>query len=388
MNLLIKKNWIIYSGIILISLDVANIQIGSIHLRLAQFFLPILFLITKKYKIEIKYIYILSFLALTALPSLYISFNLFKSIPYLLWIVYNFIFVYYFFYCLTKHNPKIVIDIYINLVRFYILISFIIFIFNGFDRVSLFFYEPSFFVIFVIPFIAFVFFAEKINKIIDIILLILFYFFTKSALLLVAVGFMLIFWCFSKINIVRLLILFILVTSAAFFLNRYDIVNSGDINLRVLYTFISSDQGIEILLMRGGNRWPRFLQSLDIALLHPIIGVGLGAYEDFQLAIGGYNYEELEVNIPDEDGGFGRPAVNIFTEMIATAGFGFLCAFLYFISSCFSQRIFKSQFRWFGIGVILIIVALQFESNFMRLYLWAFLGILLGLKDFLKNEQI
>ena len=365
-----------------------NIQVGSIHLRIAQIFLPFLILFIKKHHIEKKYIFLLFFLIFTAIPSIFVSSNSFKSILYLIWILYNSLFIFYFFYCLSKSSPLQILNSYINIVRVFILISFLIFLINGFERVALLFYEPSFFVLFIIPFIAWIFFSKSKNKIIDFTLILMFYTFTKSALFLVIFTFIFILWASYHIKLFLGFLIFILSILIFYEIKNFEFLNSDDINLRVLGTFLSTTEGIEVLLFRGGNRWPRFLQSLDVAYANYLIGVGIGAYEDFQLAKGGYDYSDLEVNIPEEDRGFGKPAVNVFLEMIATAGFCFLCVFLYFISSCFSKRIFKSQFRWFGIGVILIIVALQFESNFMRLYLWAFLGILLGLKDFVKNERI
>lgn len=364
------------------STDFPSISIGGMMFRLSWIILPFVYIAYFfRNKVEKKILILTLFFLVSAIPSIYISSNYLKSLFYFFWVFLNFFIYFSIFYSISQRIGLNVFRPIFWVSRFHILIGLFLFLIGIQDRPTSTFYEVSYLSIFLIPYITGLVFYRKYSNFFDYVLLAVFAVFSVSAaflLILLTILFIyLIFYIKKNINnLSRLIILgFVFTFFAMGFL--FYVQNVDDTNTRVLKVLLnglSFDQW-ELIVMRGGNRYPRMIEAIEIIKSNWLFGTGLGSYEayssDIQLSRSWDHWIEIR----------GMPATNIWIEVFVTAG---VLSFIIFsiTSFYFFYKIFlisSEQIFWIYLAIIAsIFLVMSFESTYMRSYLWCYLGMILG----------
>ncbi|MFP8967018.1 O-antigen ligase family protein [Pokkaliibacter sp. CJK22405] len=382
---------LIFISVTLLGADKLNLSFGNAGIKLSLIPLALLFailILNKSISYSKKEISYFSLLILGALISFYNTSNIPISIGYVLWMCINYGIIYTSFRCsCLLFRPEKLINIYIYSFRLQIFLSLLLYpILSTEDgRISLFYYEPSYFSMAAIPYISFSLYKIfdqniKTSKI-DLFLILSLLFLTKSAnLILIILSTLSIFFISTKkISFVQKIFSFIAITVALSVF--YLIINNLNPHNLISYTLnniLNSDSKLDAILDRTGNRWPRLLLALQVSIDHFFIGVGPGNYRNYTDTFGSiYSISD----IPAIFSPIGLPAVNIWLEVLAENGILGLIGF-----SCIILITFKNIRKTpphlatpLSCALLVFMISLFFESSYLRLYFWAFLGLANGI---------
>lgn len=148
---------------------------------------------------------------------------------------------------------------------------------------------------------------------------------------------------------------------------------------------LEPNASFSIILARGGNRLIRLLVGWDAFLHHPWTGVGIGGDAAY-MTVKPYPENAWVLVSPLSGLDEGQPFCNIVVEVLGTMGImGFIpFASILFYSAFQAVRLFLSRASAavaggaFFMGFFSTFLALQLEGTFLRYYLWAPLGLGLG----------
>jgi O-antigen ligase len=149
--------------------------------------------------------------------------------------------------------------------------------------------------------------------------------------------------------------------------------------------FLSKKFSFELILNRSGNRYIRALVGLDAFFRHPWTGIGIGADATYMSAQPFPAYVMAYMR-PWMNLEAGQPFCNIVIEILGTMGIaGFIpfagimvYAVLAMIRNARDKLLFDPVAMAFFVGFFCTFLALQLEGTFLRYYLWAPLGLALG----------
>jgi O-antigen ligase len=386
------KTKLFYFGIIfLLFIDIPIISLSGANIRLAYLVLPMLAALKIKPAIEKRSFILLAVFVFTSLPSLFFSGDVLKSILYYVWIAISYYSIYLVFNHYAKYDFKNIFNAYLNVTRFYIVFSILLVIAGVHDRAKGLFYEPSYLVIALIPFFVNLFYsystaAKKItlNYILDWVLFLAIIYYTKSATALIIVSIIMLSLVFNKFkfaNLIKLAISLVILYYAVTLYAKYSSDLLGVTLKDILENISNFFNLVTYLTGRAGNRFPRLDLAWDVFMSHPLFGVGIGAYESYISNINTYSYFEFE-NINN------LPAVNIYIEFLATVGIvGAIPLILFFLKD--TIKIFKvdrNSIQFVAlISLIVMLLDLNMEANYLRPYLWCLLGICAGVST--KNTS-
>ena len=138
-----------------------------------------------------------------------------------------------------------------------------------------------------------------------------------------------------------------------------------------------------VVFARGGDRLLRVLTGWSAFLHHPWLGVGIGGDAAYMRAEG---VPENAHNLVNQWAGVerGQPFSNIVVEVMGTMGIAGLVPFLAILIYAIwtMGRMLRDENMAAAvalfIGFFSIFLALQFESTFLRYYLWSPLGLAFG----------
>lgn len=379
---------LIFLSMILIGSDRISLSIYGFTVRFVQVILvleSLILIIQGKYKIVLS-IPIVSVIVSHLISTIF-SYDLKESIAYNFWLIYNFIFVLYVFYSYAKNNSK---EKVINLLllsfliqSIYIYIQFTMGLF-GFDdpffpmqnyfniyRPAIWFYEPSYLATYFSAYLAISFYLltslkkkkyiyHTINSILSIVVI-------TSSTGYLAIGFSIMLISIINIrNIMKInkkVLVYILLTIITLGVLLY-ILDLNFINVFLGRIFTSG------ISQASGGRVQSWKETFDVFLNNPFIGIGPNAYPVYSNT--------------------GLPPYNVSLELLANVGMvGFIAFYSFFINIIFTcYKSGKEKNNHFNIsivmGLIVFIVTLQANQNYMRLYLWMLLGIALG---FSRNNK-
>jgi O-Antigen ligase len=383
--------------------DVLSFNILSSNIRFAYVIFFIVFLCLKEdIYIEVKrqkIIYSLLLLfVLFSLPSIFESTNFTKSLIYPLWVLLNYLFVFVIFAflsCKENSKEKLFNGIIISF-RFQVLVSlFFFFLKIGIsERVSLFYYEPSYFAFALTLYISTIVyrFNGRLNSwvFLDIVLVFIAFLTTQSFNLILIL--LLCLTCSLLVgqknrnqqkNTLALLFGILLMYLFVYLYTQ----NIDDLISTRLRSALESDNILDYLSSAGGNRIPRKECAWAVFLQHKWFGVGIGAYDSYTLTT---NIQECLSFLANDDlSPIGKPATNIYIEILSTVGIlGSWPIFLFFAYIVFRKnftRLDMIQSSYFT-AVVSLLLLLMYDGNYMRLYLWMFLGIYYG--STLENVEL
>lgn len=362
-----------------------NLPIGSFRISIFIFFgvFSFLFLLNKG-RLDLRLLFVFMMLVVSMLVTSFFSSNNLRSFAYVIWLVLSFFLIFLSFKeLLVKHYS------YSDLVcavrdtgRIQIVSCFLLSLL-GVERPSLLYYEPSYLIIALLPYIYFSLRkfssrSEHAFSYIDLFLLVVLLKVTMSANLILAMALCLIF-IYARINIKAISYFFLFIIAGYYGASWYG-ENHQDLLARTINKVFASADVVTTVLERSGNRWPRMLIGFDVAAENTLYGIGLGTFSEYSMT---YNTlrDYAKGFIWNEPRGF--PATNIFIEVLAEAGI-FVCFFLMlFLVFLLTRRVnidskATSLTDWRLINVIVILL-LMIESSILRPYFWFFLAVVASL---------
>lgn len=389
---------LILLSIIFIGTDVWSINL-LVNIRLIQvFYLVVVFymIIKDKYRLYINKYFVL-FLLSSSLSVLF-SISILNSLLYYFWILYDFIILIPIFYCYVKEKgPKqflVLIKYTFRIILGLILVQYILdgvlhielpFLSSqhhmGVTRPALWFYEPSYLASFMLIYLSISAYEVIINKniryIFDLLATILSLVIITSTtgflgiVLVLGLCFIL-FIAYAKTNKQRLFASLTAVVSViVIFLGvRFFLPN-------VYFLFIDRIFSSGLVSAAGG-RITEYNFQINAFVSSPIVGVGLDAYGAF---IGNVN----------------SVATNITLELLACSGIlGAIAFYSLIVVPCYNAFFGKNKksinySKQLCLALFVLIVILQANQNYMRLYLWmmivvSFAGIEYELDIAKKND--
>lgn len=403
-NLLMLFNMIIIGG------DRLSFKVGGMTIRLVQITLLITFaLMFIERKVFLKKIWLfIPFLVANIISTVFSDY--FKTgVTYIIWTIYNYVFVFSLFYSWCKSKSKEwIIDFW--LVSFviqgiYVVFQYIIGLNKINDpffpmqvhldvyRPAIWFYEPSYLATYFSVYLSMAFYlylsTGKNKYLLNTI-------FSSFCLLIISssLGYLSIVLIFGtgmvinilitrKLNIKRLL------TSIGSFGCIFIILNFVDPNMFDVFlgrmipgashqSVVSDDDVVNRLEnssigSASGGRITAWKDTLVVFKDNPIVGVGPNAYSQYT------------------KGGF--PPSNVTLEILANLGaIGFITFCIFILGIIISSIKSITRNEQMAIAVIFAIIifglVLQANQNYLRLYMWMHLGLLLSLSNQKEKEYI
>ena len=388
----LQANWLSVLIITLTACDVPSINVGFGYIRLSLIILIAIATFTwKKLRVERSVIIAFIVFSLSLLPCLISSTNIIRSLGYYFFIVTDFFFLSLLFARQVAVDKNFIRAIIISY-RIQILAGAVLVICGVHPRAQFLYYEPSYFALALILYIATAvyFWMHKgfRSVAVDLGFLLVALAITQSATLLLAGGVVLIVTVFYY----RPLAVIIAIPASIAALYFAAVIYAENFDDLWAYTFrgilSASDPlgALTAIAERGGNRLPRLLAAYDIFLSHPSVGVGLGAYESFtehlDLSVYYDNIEYLSVE--------GAPPINIYIEILATSGIIGFVGFLLFLAAVVRNACFSGikEKKMFLIAFSSMLLMLNFESSYLRPYLWMVIGCLCGLAGTARENSM
>ncbi|WP_101506255.1 O-antigen ligase family protein [Erwinia sp. B116] len=363
----------------MVSIDI--LQFSGLRLSLVPLFLYGCYLIIKDKSLDKSFFYIVLF-ALSCLPSLIFSYNPGKSLGYIVWIIFNYIGISFVFRTLILRDMSSTLFGIRNAYRFQIILGCLLYFSGIQDRAQVLYYEPSYFALSLTPYVVMLTSkyltglkktTESYSSSVDVLLLLLAIYTTKSAnLIFICLISAVVLLMFNKGKIKKIVFVTLACTLAWYGIGFYA-ESSNDLISQTYKTIVNSSDVLVSVLDRTGNRWPRAELTYDVALSH-FWGVGIGAFEDYTKSVFLPDYSWL----PEYLTPIGYPPVNIYFEIAATCGWISLIIWILWHFNLLSQASRLKCSKIVICSLIVAMIALSIESNFMRPYYWMLLGLLTG----------
>lgn len=392
-------NIMMFLNMVIIGGDRLSFKLSGMTIRLAQITLFITFVLMwkeRKVFFEKKRIFI-PFLVANIISTIFSSYFQ-TGIIYIVWTIYNYIFVFSLFYSWCKDKSKEwVIDFWMGtfiIQGVYVIFQYVIGLNKINDmffpmqvhlnvfRPAIWFYEPSYLATYFSIYLSMAFYLYISTGKNKYFINLLFCFFClliissslgyMSIALVFCSGILLNIIISKKINIRRIL------TSLGSFLCIFFILNLVDSNLFDVFggrLFNSQPQSIEeadknsvinklensSLGAASGGRVTAWKATIDVFEESPIIGIGPNAYPQYT--------------------GTGGPPSNVTLEILANLGVIGLITFLIFILGIIGisiKSIKRNDFIAISLifSIIIFAILLQANQNYLRLYMWMHLGII------------
>lgn len=375
-----KKTEIILHFLLLIcGWDLSAVDISGFNIRLTWLLLPALYLFTPRSYVPFKYAFFVYAFFIFHLLSTLVSGELFRGFIYSLWILFS----YYFFFVIgfrCSHDlGDRVFKVILSNGRFQIVCATVLYLTGLQDRAHLFYYEPSYMAVALIPYVATVFFGGS-NRLLDFILVLSFLIISQSgsyAFILLLAAVLKAYSLRRNENFIKVVFSFIVILICIFW---YVYIDKDNINHRLIASIL--DTGINwesawFIVERGGNRIPRMQVALDVLLQNFWFGIGSSNYIsyiyniDFSYITNGF--EDIEP--------YGKPPTNILIEAGLNSGVFGLMLLIFFFGYFFakSRKILVRETRIrLQSAIFLFFLMLQLDSNYLRAYVWVGFGVAYG----------
>ena len=382
-------------AILFIGSDIYGITFMNMNFRFVQLyyvFLALFVIIKYKYCLYLpKSLIILSILFFIS-SCFALNFN--KSIVFFFWLIYNIIFVFSLFYTYIKIRGK---DNFIDIFRYTFFIIFlltlILFILGNFfhiefpffsyqnhknvARVAIWFFEPSYLASFITMYLGFSFYNFFINKkkeyLFDTIFAFFSIVFTTSSTGFIACALAIIICFIIKTILIKNVkqkvttaFIGILLLAAAFICVLVFFPNVYNAFIKRLY--------VDGLFNSLGTRMREYSNTFSLFLKYPFFGVGPNCYGLY------YGNENLQ-------------PTNVTLELLATTGiFTTLVFYVFFLNPIkiyFSKNNYSLETKAMVFALILFLIIIQANQNYMRLYMWMLLAICYAMiNEETKKEEI
>lgn len=383
------------------ALDVVGFEFGKATVKLQIFLFPLMFfliIIKRKIKLSHDGLLYVAFFLFCLVPSLFVS-----DSPLI-----SFGFLFGTFSCVTSLfvsediSKRLSLDVlYDGLIYSYRGSVFVTFIFVAAGlqaRGHFILYESSYWAIFLIPYISIVayrFFCDKFNySRIDFIVILAGIVLSQSAslviwILLIVFAFMI---SLGKIKLIHVFSVCATLVLAFLLLVAFNARTSHLYHQIMVVDDISSFMGVLIFL--AGNRIQRLLVPIEVGADNPFFGVGGGMLRNVVSSMSVDDFKIYDQSAYDFVLDSSAPGVNVFFEIFAEHGLLGVLGFLVFLVFIYRRTLCSSKLLPLRIALVVTLISLLIESNYMRYYLWVLMGIILGLaknptiRDGYKNDNI
>lgn len=360
--------------------DITSVNIAGGNIRLAWLFMPFIALLAPKGKhYRFTAIAVFALFAIHIIASL-IAGTIARGFIYSFWILFNYFFFFRTAYLITTNLGSRIWNAVLWGGRIQSVLAIIMTLTGLHERARFIYFEPSYLAIGLVPYLFTSIFWSK-NRIFDFSLILFVLIFNQSANMMIAIIVAFIFWLFVSRRLWTSVCLVFLATLTGFFTYRValnDLLNPNHALAKLVSdTEISMDL-ITAILSRAGNRIPRMEAALELLSGHWLQGYGPGAYIDitanrnFDRITGGLDYLDPA----------GLPVINVLLEAAANAGVlaaaVLVAAFVHVIRVVITRPKDVRE-RHLMIGAMLAYgVMLQFESSYLRAYVWLTFGVFMG----------
>jgi O-antigen ligase len=313
-----------------------------------------------------------------------------KSVGYTIWVLFDFFIVISVCYNFAKlYDVELTLSLWLLVFRIHAVLLVLEFIrnvaFHTFDRPHLWFYEPSYLAVFMTGYYGaalYLALSRGRRYLWDVALIAVAVLTMSSATAIFGVLFATLFNVLIARQRLKLLIWSSLVFSGGLGLlytflkdTRYFQLTAG---------FLFQEGGINLILERGGDRWPRVLIGWDAFLHHPWLGVGIGA-DDAYMHTAAYPEQVVGMLRAITDVRAGEPFCNIFVEVLGTMGIvgfiPFICILGYAawrMSGLGQKQHPPPEAVVFLTAFFCTLLAMQLDGTVLRYYVWSPLGLGLG----------
>lgn len=363
------------------SADVTSLSLGGGNVRWAWGALPFLLLLLPKGR------HPKGMLTLTcALFAVHVAAALYsglatsgfvvKGLVYSAWILVNYYFFFRAGYLITCDLRDEVWDAVLWGGRLQIFFAIALVLLGVHERARFIYFEPSYLAIGLVPYLfAAVFWSRR--KWLDGGFILALIVFNQSANMMTAMLVALAFWLVTNKRLWLSLGLATLV-ALAIYVGYWVALNDPANPNHDMATWVA-DNGINLELLsamfsRAGNRVPRMQAALEMLDGHWLTGLGPGAYIDLTQ---NRNFDHL-TNGLEYLNPAGLPVVNVLLEAASNAGLlaagGLILTFVHVmrlfsrVANTLERRLMKGSMLAFG-------VMLQFESSYLRAYIWLMFGV-------------
>jgi len=368
---------------------------GGITVRFSQLIYLLVFIyLLPKIRYDKNQLFWFLMLLACCIPSFFYSLYPMKSILYYFWLIYSYFVILGVFSYFTFRHRASMINAVLYSYRIQILAAAFL-KYGGFQsRASLFYYEPSYFALSMILYVSIVIYnlantKSKMN-ILDMFLLLAALIVTQSFTLLMILFLGGILYVLINRKIKAILYMAVTALIMSFVLIGYIQVNESSLLTRSivgLNSSLANHQTLTYLIIRSGNRYPRSELAYRIFERHPIFGVGIGAYE-YYVTDSLFEYKDsYNIDFLGDDP-TKLPAANVYLELLSTIGLVGTFPFIIFLMSFLrSGRIVKKEAveKACFMAMLMYLLMLSGESNYLRIYFWMFLGVYSGLHLFRKT---
>lgn len=370
-------------AIVFIGSDIYGVDIAGMHFRIVQFYLVGVFcfiIFNHKYRLYLP-LTLMIFGGLFLISSV-LAINLFKGVIFDFWLIYNIFFVFSLFYTYIRIAGR---EKFIDIFRYSLFIIFIcafvsfalgnvlhiLLPFFSYQehlsivRTALWFYEPSYLASFACIYFAFAIYNLFVNEdkkyIYDTLYSALTIIFTTSSTGFIALGLGVVLVCayrFITMETLKMKVLSVLI-SILIILIMFCVVYFA---LPKVYNVFVKRLFVDGLFNASGGRMREYSTTFEVFKNNFLFGIGPNCY-------GAYFNDTTDT----------VQATNITLELLATTGiFTTLAFYLFYMYPC---KVFfkkgKNHFssKSFVFALIMFIIILQANQNYMRLYLWMLVGI-------------
>ena len=382
-----------FLGMVVVCLDVISIDLGNFKLKISYVWF-LLYLIIFAYffdlTIKVKNVMIATVLMLSFLPSVIFSSNAVTSSAFYAGTGVCLV-IMLIFSKMTYLAPSKAIDLLFLFYRFSVLLTAAMVLTRIQGRGHFLLYEPSYYAVVLIPYFCITFHRAFLHGLkvsaLDI-------FFILMAIVL-SQSVSMVLWCFfcfvltyASFGHARWMHFFyfsagmlLFLIAAYFFDDRTKRIIDG------LNGLISDPSGsLNLLVFVVGNRLQRVLVAYQAFMESPFAGVGLGALKAY--SSNNFSADDFMINgVGASDFIVESNAANVFVEVAAEAGmigFAGFIAVLIFIHRKKGNGVILAPFK---IAFYVTMTALLIDSSYLRTYVWALYGIIMGISA-LEKERV
>jgi hypothetical protein len=321
--------------------------------------------------------FILSMLFCVHLFAASVSDSVAKGFYYSVWIPINYIFFFRSAYIITAGLKDRVWLAFLWGGRIQILTAITLVVLGVHERAQFIYFEPSYMAIGLVPYLFASLFWSS-NKLLDVSLVVALIVFNQSANMMIAIIVAFIFLLLTSQRLwlsIGLVLLTILCGYVFYQIALNDVGNPNHgIAVWLNENSISLDM-MTAIFARAGNRIPRMLAALEQLNGHWLMGFGPGGYVEYTA---NRNFDHLTEGLDYLDPS-GLPVINVLLEACANAGILaailLICIFLYVLYMALIKIRNRSERRVIVGAMFALGVMLQFESSYLRAYVWLAFGV-------------
>lgn len=387
---MMAKNMIYYISLCFIfylsALDVVGFEFGSVTVKIQLFLFPLLFfvvLIKGKMRLNSDGLLYVLFFVLCLIPSLILSDSNLVSLGFLFGTL-SCIASLFVSSNIARILPiDALYDALIISYRGSVFFTFVFVLVGLQSRGHFLLYEPSYWAIFLIPYVSIVsyrFLCDKLNfSKVDIFSVFVAIIISQSASLVIWTLLIVLFFMISlgRVKFVHLFLLCFFISAFLFLLVVFNARASY-----LYYKFMAADDIsslMGVLIFLAGNRVQRLLVPIDVGFQHPFFGVGGGMLRNVAASMSVDDFTIYGQSAYDFELNSSAPGVNIVLEVFAEHGLLGVFPFLALLIYVYRRTLRSTKLLPLRIAFLVTIISLLIESNYMRYYLWVLMGIIWGI---------